>query len=300
MPTIASSPIANDICGRGWRHTQPSVGGSGCRAGAGRVQACLRRHKVRVEVHLVEVLGVGDVVVAAGRGARRHVHAARPAEGVLDLDHRLRAVGEQVGDLAREDAHHAQHQVAGHAQRHRHLSGKEEARVKTGARRAAHPPARAQGGQAATPEAAGRLRRWRWGSPRCRRRAATGAGVPRGSRCARSTRGCSWRRPAPWAPSSLPCARRARSCPAGPSWPAHTGSRTWRRAGPGRALRRLARAWRAAARAGGWASAHIPHARCTCPAKTPTPPASRTEKNDGTGFKLRDHPPSSDRLLLHW
>ena len=110
MPTIASSSIANDICGRGWQHTQPSVGGSSADqrrgrappAGAGWVlhAAHLRRHEVRVEVQLVEVLGVGDVIIASGRGAGRHVNAARPAEGVLDLDHRLRAVGEQVGDLA--------------------------------------------------------------------------------------------------------------------------------------------------------------------------------------------------------
>ena len=48
---------------------------------------------------------------AARRCPGREFDHARAPEGVLDLDHRLRAVSEEIGDLAREDADDAEEQV---------------------------------------------------------------------------------------------------------------------------------------------------------------------------------------------
>ena len=75
--------------------------------------------QVGVEVHVVERVVLRDLVVRLRPRARRELDRARLLEGVLHLDERLRAVGEQVANLAREDAHDAEEEVAGDAEGHR-------------------------------------------------------------------------------------------------------------------------------------------------------------------------------------
>mmetsp|Transcript_81284 Transcript_81284/g.161629 ORF Transcript_81284/g.161629 Transcript_81284/m.161629 type:complete len:266 (+) Transcript_81284:1697-2494(+) len=75
--------------------------------------------QVGVEVHFVELIVARDFLVALCARTRCQFDAARCAECVLYLDQSLGAIREQVGDLAREDAHYTEQQVTRHTQRHR-------------------------------------------------------------------------------------------------------------------------------------------------------------------------------------
>jgi hypothetical protein len=77
------------------------------------------RRQSGVQVHLVEPLGVGDLVVSARRGPGREVDDTGAREGILDLDDGFGAIRHQVRHLAREDAHDTEQQVPRHAERHR-------------------------------------------------------------------------------------------------------------------------------------------------------------------------------------
>ena len=81
------------------------------------------RRQVGVEVHVIVegvMLLLRDLIVRLGARAGGELDAARGLEGVLDLDECLRAVREQVGHLAREDAHDAEQEVSRDTECHRH------------------------------------------------------------------------------------------------------------------------------------------------------------------------------------